>query len=302
LKGNCHCGRYRFELTVPKIEGAISCTCSLCRKKGYIWLSITPASSEDGQFKVVRDDGFLREYQSAALRDKFCSHCGTGVLGEHVVGPLEGQMLVNVRAVQGVNPFELEPLLKTVSLPEPEQPISAPPPAAPEAPTAHHTGSCHCGKVRLELLTPIEDQEVREDNCSSCVRASSLHLSEPGAWAEADSACGKQTKQDAYVGVYPTESQVRIHGKEHMFEYLYGRRFIGFARCETCGVVVFLNVYGPPLSAYDHLPPERRERALAIHHTNMTLLPLNVRILDVDLATLRVQRSDEGTKGYVLDP
>ncbi|SPQ24620.1 99cc0578-e913-427d-8dd1-33c8b3f9c4d3 [Thermothielavioides terrestris] len=276
-RGNCHCGRYRFELAVPKIEGAISCACSLCRKKGYIWLPFTPASSENGQFKVVRDDGFLREYQSAALRDKFCSHCGTGVLGEHVVGPLKGQMLVNVRTVQGVNPFELEPLLKTVSLPDPEQPlpISALPRAAPEAPTAHHTGSCHCGKVRLELLTPIEDQEVKEDNCSSC---------------------------DAYVGVYPTKSQVRIHGREHTFEYLYGRRFIGFAHCETCGVIVFLNVYGPPLSAYDHLPPERRERALAIHHTNMTLLPLNVRTLDVDLAALRVKRSDEGTKGYVLDP
>jgi hypothetical protein len=30
------------------------------------------------------------------------------VIGEHLVGPLAGQQLVNLRAIQGVNPFELE--------------------------------------------------------------------------------------------------------------------------------------------------------------------------------------------------
>jgi len=30
------------------------------------------------------------------------------VTGEHIVGPLQGQFLVNVRAIQGVNPFKLE--------------------------------------------------------------------------------------------------------------------------------------------------------------------------------------------------
>lgn len=69
-QGNCHCGRYRFELSVPEIERAISCRCSLCLKKGYIWFVVPVVGSENSQFRVVRDDGFLREYQSAALRDK----------------------------------------------------------------------------------------------------------------------------------------------------------------------------------------------------------------------------------------
>lgn len=63
--GNCHCGRYRFELSVPQIQTAISCTCSLCRKKGPFWL-VPP----EGAFRVVRDDGYLTEYQSPALRDR----------------------------------------------------------------------------------------------------------------------------------------------------------------------------------------------------------------------------------------
>lgn len=63
--GNCHCGRYRFQVTAPEIKDAISCNCILCRKKGYLWLV-----PEDGSFKALRDDGSLQEYKSAALADK----------------------------------------------------------------------------------------------------------------------------------------------------------------------------------------------------------------------------------------
>jgi hypothetical protein len=35
---------------------------------------------------------------------------------------------------------------------------------------AQLTASCHCGKVQAELLVPITDLEIKEDNCSSCVR------------------------------------------------------------------------------------------------------------------------------------
>lgn len=34
----------------------------------------------------------------------------------------------------------------------------------------HEVASCYCGKVRAELLFPLSEGEVREDNCSSCVR------------------------------------------------------------------------------------------------------------------------------------
>src|ERR1700712_1361937 len=37
---------------------------------------------------------------------------------------------------------------------------------------AQHIFACHCGQIEADLLTPIEDQEVKEDNCSSCVRVS----------------------------------------------------------------------------------------------------------------------------------
>ena len=127
-QGNCHCGRYRFKVSWPgEIRDTIVCTCSLCSKKGHLWLSRSVAD-----FQVTRDDGSLIEYQSAVLRHKvhafrgalrradarhrpdanhcpkFCSICGTGVSGEHTTGPLSGQTLVNVRAIQGLNPFIIE--------------------------------------------------------------------------------------------------------------------------------------------------------------------------------------------------
>lgn len=65
-RGNCHCGRFRFELSLPgNIETAMACTCSLCVIKGYLWI-IPP----EGSYQVIRDDGYLREYTSKALCDK----------------------------------------------------------------------------------------------------------------------------------------------------------------------------------------------------------------------------------------
>jgi len=64
---------------------------------------------------------------------------------------------------------------------------------------------------------------------------------------------------------------------------------------------VFNNVYGPPISVFDRLPPERKEQVLAVYWKNLAVRPLNVRALDyVDIGSLEVRRADEGTEGYEL--
>lgn len=108
--------------------------------------------------------------------------------------------------------------------------------------------------------------------------------------------------QIAYIGVYPTRDQVRISGRNETFEYRHGRGFGGAAYCKHCGVHIYGNVYGPDPSVFDKLPPERREVVLKIYHKNMSLQPVNVRSIEgVDLSTIHIERSDEGTEGYVLD-
>jgi len=52
-------------------------------------------------------------------------------------------------------------------------------------------------------------------------------------------------KKDGFIGTYPTEDQVRLQGKEHTTEYVYGRKFNGIAHCATCSV----HAYGLTASA-----------------------------------------------------
>lgn len=67
-------------------------------------------------------------------------------------------------------------------------------------------------------------------------------------------------------------------------------------------VSVFGSIYGPDPSVFDKLAPERRAVVLEVYHKNMALQPVNVRTIEgLDLSSITVERSDEGTEGYVLD-
>lgn len=78
--------------------------------------------------------------------------------------------------------------------------------------------------------------------------------------------------------------------------------------CKKCGVQVFTNIYGPPITVFDKLPAERKAHALEVYHKNMSLQPLNVRAVEglqqLLSEGLTIKRSDEGTEGYaeLLEP
>ena len=74
-KGTCHCGRFQFKLHLFRpLEAVHACHCTLCAKKGYLWLF--PAEQE---FQVTRGAGELVCYDS-----------GNGGHGEHMVRTLPG--------------------------------------------------------------------------------------------------------------------------------------------------------------------------------------------------------------------
>lgn len=69
-KGSCHCGRNRFEVKLPKIQSAISCTCLLCHKSGYLW-----AFPEAGDINYTKgDDETLAGYETEALSHEVRDH------------------------------------------------------------------------------------------------------------------------------------------------------------------------------------------------------------------------------------
>jgi hypothetical protein len=63
LKGNCHCGRHRFELSGADLSQVSSCTCKHCKKAGCLWLPI----SNELVYRTTRGDGALTKYRSGDL-------------------------------------------------------------------------------------------------------------------------------------------------------------------------------------------------------------------------------------------
>lgn len=56
-RGNCHCGAFVFELDVPEIKSVSDCDCSICHKKGYLWLR------PENPPTVVKDEGTIVSYE-----------------------------------------------------------------------------------------------------------------------------------------------------------------------------------------------------------------------------------------------
>jgi hypothetical protein len=70
--GGCHCGNVRYEVTT-KLEGAITCNCSICSKTGSR-LSFVPAE----QFKLLSGEDSLRDYQfnKKVIHNLYCTTSG----------------------------------------------------------------------------------------------------------------------------------------------------------------------------------------------------------------------------------
>jgi hypothetical protein len=71
--GGCHCGAVRFEVLAPDEIEATECTCSICRKSGYLHL-IVPAA----RFRLLAGENKLTTYtfNTGTAKHRFCSVCG----------------------------------------------------------------------------------------------------------------------------------------------------------------------------------------------------------------------------------
>ena len=74
LRGGCHCGEVRFEVTAAADIEAQQCNCSICRMCGYLHLIVAKTD-----FNLLRGAELLQTYQfgSHVARHLFCRKCGT---------------------------------------------------------------------------------------------------------------------------------------------------------------------------------------------------------------------------------
>jgi hypothetical protein len=77
-----------------------------------------------------------------------------------------------------------------------------------------HTGGCHCGRVRFEVVAPARI-EVSECNCSICSKAGFLHL------------------------IVPAERFKLVSGAETLTTYRFNTGTAQHLFCSACGVKSF---------------------------------------------------------------
>ena len=77
-----------------------------------------------------------------------------------------------------------------------------------------HTGGCHCGRVRFEVLAPAQ-LEVADCNCSICSKFGYLHL------------------------IVPADRFKLISGREALTTYSFNTHTAKHYFCSTCGVKSF---------------------------------------------------------------
>lgn len=87
LRGSCHCGAVRFQVTPDPARGASRCNCSVCTKLGALTSIVEPDA-----FELLTPQGELGVYEWGAKIGKrfFCKACGTHCFGRGHLAELGG--------------------------------------------------------------------------------------------------------------------------------------------------------------------------------------------------------------------
>ncbi|WP_460763169.1 GFA family protein [Lysobacter fragariae] len=98
-KGSCHCGKVAFEVD-GEIDGATSCNCSICQRKGSL-LWFVPRS----QLRVTAGKDALATYtfNRHVIRHRFCPVCGMHPFGEGTDPKGNAVAAINIRCLEDID-------------------------------------------------------------------------------------------------------------------------------------------------------------------------------------------------------
>jgi hypothetical protein len=94
--GSCHCGAVKFSVAADLPTQAMSCNCSICRRKGVL-MAFFPVA----KFKLDQGEESLQAYKfnTHRLSHWFCRSCGIHAFGGGI-GPDGTEMrAINLRCV-----------------------------------------------------------------------------------------------------------------------------------------------------------------------------------------------------------
>ena len=107
LNGSCHCGAVKFTVTLTEgFASARRCTCSMCRMRGAVAVTSTPAD-----FHIAQGEDELATYRfnTRTAEHHFCSTCG--IYTHHKRRSNPNQLGVNVACLEGVSPFDFREVI-----------------------------------------------------------------------------------------------------------------------------------------------------------------------------------------------
>jgi len=102
VTGACHCGAVTFAATLTKgFASARRCTCSLCRRRGAVAVTSTPAD-----FRLLSGADKLATYRfnTGVAEHHFCTTCG--IYTHHKRRSNPNELGVNVACIDGISPFD----------------------------------------------------------------------------------------------------------------------------------------------------------------------------------------------------
>jgi len=107
LNGSCHCGAVKFTATLTEgFASARRCTCSICRMRGAVAVTSTPA---DFQITEGEDNLATYRFNTGVAEHHFCTVCG--IYTHHKRRSNAGQLGINVACLEGVSPFDFAELI-----------------------------------------------------------------------------------------------------------------------------------------------------------------------------------------------
>ena len=103
--GGCHCGEVRYDVTAD-LSGVMSCNCSICQKRGALWVFVT-----DDKFALRAGGEDLADYQfgKKIIHHLFCPQCGVGSFSRGKAPDGREMVAVNVRCLDDVDVATLSP-------------------------------------------------------------------------------------------------------------------------------------------------------------------------------------------------
>jgi hypothetical protein len=98
-RGSCHCGRIAFEVE-GEIASAVSCNCSICRRKGVLMWFVPRAA-----LRLLTPEADVGRYAfaSGSIGHRFCSHCGIHPFNEATSPAGDAMAAINLRCIDGLD-------------------------------------------------------------------------------------------------------------------------------------------------------------------------------------------------------